>query len=216
VLAPDLGRPDEAYPTMMSLAPNGIRGLIFVALIAAIVSSLGSMMNSIATIFTMDLYKHVRPQTSEHSLVLTGRLAAFIALVIAALAARPLLGNAEQAFQWLQEFTGFFTPGVVTLFVLGMFWSRTTSAGAFAAAIGSALFSLAYKIWWPEVPFMNRVGWVFLLCVATAVLVSLLAGGRVQEKAVDVGRIDFSTRPSFNLAAAIIAAILILLYWYWW
>ncbi len=216
VLLPELERPDEAYPTLMSLAPNGIRGLIFVALIAAIVSSLGSMMNSIATIFTIDLYKPMRPQVSEHSLVFTGRVAAFSALVIAALAARPLLGNAEQAFQWLQEFTGFFTPGVVTLFVLGMFWSRTTSAGAFAAAIASAVLSLAYKIWWPEVPFMNRVGYVFLLCVAIAVAVSLLQGGRVQEKAVNVGRVDFSTHPSFNLAAAIIAAILIALYWYWW
>jgi len=216
VLLPELARPDEAYPSLMSLAPNGIRGLIFVALLAAIVSSLGSMMNSIATIFTMDLYKPMRPQVSEHSLVFTGRVAAFSALVIAALAARPLLGNAEQAFQWLQEFTGFFTPGVVTLFVLGMFWSRTTSAGAFAAAIASAVLSLAYKIWWPEVPFMNRVGYVFLLCVAIAVAVSLLQGGRVQEKAVNVGRVDFSTRPSFNLAAAIIAAILIALYWYWW
>ncbi len=215
VIAPDLDRADEAYPTMMSLAPNGVRGLIFVALIAAIVSSLGSMMNSIATIFTMDLYKPLRPATPERALVTTGRLAAFSALVIASLAARPLLGNAEQAFQWLQEFTGFFTPGVVTLFLLGMFWKGTTSAGAFAAAIASAVLSLGYKLWWPEVPFMNRVGYVFLLCMVIAIVVSLLQGA-TRATVDDAGKTDFTTRPSFNVAAAMIAAILVLLYWYWW
>lgn len=216
VITPDLGRPDEAYPTLMSLAPAGIRGVIFVALVAAIVSSLGSMMNSIATIFTMDLYKPIRTRTPERTLVAIGRSAAFTALVIAALAAQPLLGQAEQAFQWLQEFTGFFTPGVVTLFALGLFWKRATAAGAFAAAIGSAAFSVMFKIWWPEIPFMNRVGYVFLLCIAVAVVVSLAQGGREQTKAVDHRAIDFGTSNSFNIAAACVTAILIGLYWYWW
>lgn len=216
VLVPDLGRPDEAYPTMMSLAPPGIRGVIFVALVAAIVSSLGSMMNSIATIFTMDLYKPLRPDTRETSLVVIGRLAAFTALLIAALAAQPLLGQAEQAFQWLQEFTGFFTPGVVTLFALGLFWKRATAAGAFAAAIGSAVFSLLFKLYWPEIPFMDRVGYVFLLCFAVAVLVSLAQGARVQAQAIDHRTVDFGTSRAFNAAAAGITAILIGLYWYWW
>ena len=216
VLAPGLERPDEAYPTMMRLAPEGVRGLIFVALIAAIVSSLGSMMNSIATIFTMDLYKPLHRQASEKALVTIGRTAAFSALVIAALAARPLLGQAEQAFQWLQEFTGFFTPGVVTLFALGLFWKRATAAGAFAAALGSAAFSLAFRVFWPEIPFMNRVGYVFLLCVAVAVAVSLLQGGRIHPRAIAHERADFGTSPAFNAAAAVIATILIGLYWYWW
>lgn len=216
VLVPDLGRADEAYPAMMALAPVGIRGVIFVALIAAIVSSLGSMMNSIATIFTMDLYRHFRPATGDKGLVTVGRLAAFSALVIACGAARPLLGEAEQAFQWLQEFTGFFTPGVVTLFALGLYWKRATAAGAFAAAIGSAVFSLAFKLYWPEVPFMNRVGYVFLLCMAVAIGVSLVQGGRAQAKAVDNTAIAFDTSNAFNIAAACVTAILIGLYWYWW
>ena len=216
VIAPDLDRADQAYPTLMSLTPAGVRGLILAALIAAIVSSLGSMMNSIATIFTIDLYKPLRPATPETSLVRIGRTVALSALVIAAIAARPLLGEAEQAFQWLQEFTGFFTPGVVTLFVLGMFWKRATARGAFAAAIGSAVFSLLFKIFLPEVPFMNRVGFVFLLCVAVTVVVSLLHGPKIHPKAVHVAGMDFRTSTGFNLSGALIAAVLTGLYWYWW
>ena len=207
---------DRTYPTLMTMAPSGIRGVIFAALVAAIVSSLGSMMNSIATIFTMDLYKPMRPQTSEHQLVTIGRVVAFLAMVIAVIAARPLLQGADQAFQWLQEFTGFFTPGVVTLFVLGMFWKRTTALGALLAALGSAVFSLLFKVYLPEMPFMNRVGWVFLACVAVAVIVSLLQGGKTQAKAIHHEEIDFRTHTLFNVAAGLIAVILIGLYWLWW
>ncbi len=216
VLEPDLAKPDQAYPSMMAYAPDGIRGLIFAALIAAIVSSLGSMVNSIATIFTMDLYRPLRPDTSEGRLVWIGRGVALLALVIAVITARPLLGNAEQAFQFIQEFTGFFTPGIVVLFLLGMFWPRTTAAGALAAAVGSAVFSLLFKLYLPDVPFMNRVGFVFLLCVAAAVVVSLMAGTKEHPDAVRLGNIRFATTPRFNAAAAVISAILIGLYWYWW
>lgn len=216
VLEPDLARPDQAYPTMMSYAPAGIRGLIFAALIAAIVSSLGSMVNSIATIFTMDLYKPMHPSASENRLVWIGRGVAFSALVIAVIAAQPLLGSAEQAFQFIQEFTGFFTPGIVVLFFLGMFWKRTTSAGALTAAIGSAVFSLLFKLSMPEMPFMNRVGYVFLLCAAVAVVVSYIQGGKPHPKAVHHENISFATSARFNTASAIVAMILVGLYWYWW
>lgn len=216
VLEPNLARPDQAYPTMMGLAPAGIRGLIFAALIAAIVSSLGSMVNSIATIFTLDLYKVFHPQATEDNLVRTGRLAALLSMILAVIAARPLLGQAEQAFQFIQEFTGFFTPGIVVLFLLGLFWKRTTAAAAFAAAIGSAAFSIVLKVYFPDIPFMNRVGYVFLVCTTTAVTVSLIGDGRVQKNAVDIGHADFSTSGLFNGAAALIGAVLVGLYWYWW
>ena len=216
VLEPELAQADQAYPTMMGLAPPGIRGLIFAALIAAIVSSLGSMVNSIATIFTLDLYRQFRPQTSENVLVRVGRLAALCAMILAVVAARPLLGQAEQAFQFIQEFTGFFTPGIVVLFLLGLFWKRTTAAGAFAAALGSALFSIVLKVCFPDIPFMNRVGYVFLACAATAVAVSLIGDGRVQKTAVDIGHADLSTSRLFNGASVLIAAVLVGLYWYWW
>ena len=216
VLQADIAKPDQAYPTMMGYAPAGIRGLIFAALVAAIVSSLGSMVNSIATIFTMDLYKPLHPRTSEGGLVWIGRAAAFTALVIAVITARPLLGSAEQAFQFIQEFTGFFTPGIVVLFLLGMFWKRTTASGALAAAIGSAVFSLLFKLALPEVPFMNRVGYVFVLCTALAIVVSLVHSRTAHPKAVHHDQISFATSSRFNAASATVAAVLMGLYWYWW
>lgn len=216
VLQPDLARPDEAYPTMMGLAPAGLKGLVFAALVAAIVSSLGSMMNSIATIFTLDLYKPLLPRSSEGRLVWVGRSVALAAMVIAVLTARPLLGQAEQAFQYIQEFTGFFTPGIVVLFLLGMFWKRTTSLAAVAAAAGSAAFSLLLKLWLPEMPFMNRVGLVFVACFALAVVVSLFDNANGRAKAVDTSGMDFSTSRGFNFASAAVGAVLIGLYWYWW
>ena len=119
-LAPHLGRPDEAYPHLMAMLPTGILGLVFAALIAAIVASMGSKINSIATIFTMDVYRPLRPQTSQQRLVLIGRLTAMSALLIAIVAAKPLLGSFDQAFQYIQEFTGFFTPGICVIFLLSL------------------------------------------------------------------------------------------------
>src|SRR5262249_47113811 len=163
-------RPDQAYPSLMRLLPTGLLGLVFAALIAAIIASMGSKINSIATIFTIDLYKPLNKGASEHRLVLVGRITAVTALVIAMFAAKPLLGNLPQVFQYIQEYTGFVTPGIVVIFMLGMFWKRATTAGAFVAAIGSVAVSTAFKIWAPLIPFMNRVGYTFLICLAAAVL----------------------------------------------
>ena len=137
ILAPHLEQAGQAYPYLMTLLPPGLLGLVFAALIAAIIASMGSKINSIATIFTIDLYKPAFKRASETHLVVVGRLAAIVALVIAMLAAKPLLGNLPQAFQYIQEYTGFVTPGIVVIFVLGMFWSRATTAGAFVGAVGS-------------------------------------------------------------------------------
>ncbi|MEX1146943.1 MAG: sodium/sugar symporter [Sphingomonadales bacterium] len=216
VLAPDLTAPDQAYPEMMKLVPVGIKGLVFAALIAAILSSLGSMMNSISTIFTMDLYRHFRPETKEVSLVGIGRIVAVVAIVTAALIARPLLSNFDQAFQFIQEFTGFFTPGIVVLFVLGLFWSRANAAGALAAAVGSAILSIALKLAWPALPFMDRVGLVFLACLGLAVVFSLLTRAETFEGAEDIKTIDFKTSSSFNMVALSIFLVLVGLYIIWW
>ena len=187
VLAPDLETPDKAYPTVLTLLPAGVLGLVFAALIAAIVSSLASMMNSISTIFTMDLYRHMRGgEESETHLVTIGRIASFSAMIVAMIVAKPLLGNFQQAFQYIQEFTGFFTPGVCALFLLGFFWSKTTANGALATAIGSAAFSVAFKLWWPELPFIDRVGIVFLMCIAVGIGVSALQGAKPHPPDVDV------------------------------
>lgn len=217
VLAPDLGAPDKAYPTIMKLLPTGILGLVFAALIAAIISSLASMMNSISTIFTMDLYRHFgSAQKSEKQLVTVGRMVSFTAIIIAMILARPLLGKFDQAFQYIQEFTGFFTPGVCALFLLGFFWKKTTANGALATAIGSAVLSIAFKLWWPVLPFIDRVGLVFLLCIAIGVVISMMQGAEDHPDAIDYHEIDTSTTTGFNVAAVVIVLMLAALYATWW
>jgi len=217
ILVPNLSTPDQAYPEMMKLVPNGIRGLVFAALIAAIVSSLGSMTNSISTIFTMDLYRNWRPHMSQHHLVLVGRVVSASAMVLAVICAKPLLGNFDQAFQYIQEFTGFFTPGICAIFLLGMFWSKTTTSGALVAAIGSAVLSLALKLGWPTLPFMDRVGLVFLTCVASGVVVSLIQGGnKPHPGAVDLSGIEFKATKGYEIATIGCVLILAGLYATWW
>ena len=116
----------------------------------------------------------------------------------------------------IQEFTGFFTPGICVIFLLGMFWDRTTSAGALTAAIASAALSLIFKLVMPEVPFMNRVGYVFLACLAIAIVISLLQPRRTAALRVDLKNIDYSTSGGFNLAALVVIVILTFLYWRFW
>ncbi|NVJ98202.1 MAG: sodium/sugar symporter [Alphaproteobacteria bacterium] len=215
VLIPDLSKPDQAYPEMMKLVPAGLKGLVFAALIAAILSSLGSMMNSISTIFTMDIYRHFRPQTADGKLVAIGRGVALLAIIVAMLTAQPLLGQFDQAFQYIQEFTGFFTPGIVVLFLLGLFWRRATATGALAAAIGSFVLSAACWAWWPSLPFMDRVGLVFLACAGLAIGVSLMS--KTPTATADgIGDVDFATSASFNAAAVATMLVLAALYITWW
>lgn len=217
MLAPDLEAPDKAYPTVMNLLPTGLLGLVFAALIAAIVSSLASMMNSISTIFTMDLYRHMaKDEKSEQQLVTVGRTVSFSAMVIAIIVARPLLGNFDQAFQYIQEFTGFFTPGVCALFLMGFFWKKTTSNAALGMALGSAAFSIAMKLWAPAVPFMDRVGYVFLACIAVGVVMSLIQGAEEHPDAIDYATVDTRTTSGFNFGALAIILMLIALYAAWW
>jgi solute:Na+ symporter, SSS family len=145
-----------------------------------------------------------------------GRITAVVALVIAILAAKPLLGSFDQAFQYIQEFTGFFTPGICVIFLLGMFWERCTATGALVAAIASAVISFALKILAPWLPFMDRVGVVFLVCLLIAVVLSLLQTRRDPALRVDLKNIDYSTSAGFNVAALAVTAILIALYATWW
>ncbi|WP_188149683.1 sodium/sugar symporter [Teredinibacter waterburyi] len=216
VLAPELERPDQAYPSMMQLMPVGVKGLVFAALVAAIVSSLASMTNSISTIFTMDLYSYYKKNETQKHYVTVGRVVSLVSLTLAVICAKPLLGQAEQAFQYIQEFTGFFTPGICVLFLLGMFWKKANANSAMVAALGSFLLSIVLKYLWPELPFMDRVGLVFILCVILAVVTALITGGKDQENAVNLDDIQFKTRSSYNVAAIAVICILIALYSAWW
>ncbi len=226
ILAPNLNKPDQAYPTMMRFLPPGILGLVFAALIAAIIASTASKINSIATIFTLDIYAKIRGVRSDaedgvrgsedRRLVLVGRITAAIAIVLAMITARPLLGKSDQAFQYIQEYTGFFTPGIVVIFVLGLFWKRATEPGALAAAIGSFLLSLALKYAAPELPFMNRMLVVFLAALALAAAVSLLRPAANGRNLIAMGEVDYTTTTGFNVAAVGVVLVLIALYATWW
>jgi SSS family solute:Na+ symporter len=217
MLAPALQTPDAAYPSMMRLLPTGVLGLVFAALVAAIVASLASKINSVATIFTLDFYaKHSRRSDDQQHLVRVGRIAAATAIVIGILSAKPLLGSFDQAFQYIQEYTGFFTPGIVVIFLFGLFWKRANEAGALAAAIGSFLLSIMLKLAWPSLPFMDRVGLVFLLALALAVLVSLLTPAKVTSEPITTSGIDYHTPVSFRMGSLGVVLVLIALYVVFW
>jgi len=214
VLLPELERADQAYPQLMMMMPSGLKGLVFAALVAAIVSSVASMSNSIATIFTMDIYQSIAPERSQRHNVFVGRLVSLIALMIALVTAKPLMGQIDQAFQYIQEFTGFFTPGIVVLFLLGMFWPRATANGALAAAVSSAVISLLFKLLWPELPFIDRVGLVFILCLFIGAVVSLQ--GRQPQTEQASYPVSFQTSASFNLSSLMVCLIVAAFYLTWW
>jgi solute:Na+ symporter, SSS family len=216
VLAPDLARSDQAYPTLMAMLPTGIKGLVFAALVAAIVASTGSKINSIATIFTMDLYRAARPDAGQRTLVRVGRIVALVSIIIAIVITRPFLSNFKQGFQYIQDFTGFVTPGICVIFLLGLFWERTTATAAMVAALVTVLMSAAFRIWLPGYPFMNRVGWCFVAGMVIAVAISLAAPRRQTALRVDIRNVDFSTSTGFNIAALIVDATLAALYYVWW
>jgi len=208
---------DRAYPEVMKIMPSGLRGLIFAALIAAIVSSLASMVNSISTIFTMDIYRDKIAQGREEKHYVTvGRITAIIAMVIALILAKPLLGDMEGAFQKIQEWTGFVAPGIVAVFLMGMFYKRTNSAGAFAMLFVSVAVSAIFYFAFPGFPFVNRIWVIFLGCLAIGAIVSHVTSMPKAGQAVVLGDINFKTSRGFNLWTLIIAIILIALYAIFW
>lgn len=221
MLVTDIEKPDQAYPKMMALLPTGVLGLVFAALIAAIVASLASKINSVSTIFTLDFYnkRSRQPGATPHAethLVKVGRIAATVAIVLAVLTAKPLLGSFDQGFQYIQEYTGFFTPGIVVIFMLGLFWKRANEAGAIAAAVGSFALSIALKLAWPELPFMDRVGLVFLLALALAVIVSLTLRASSDPNRIRTDDVSYATTGAFNAGAVGVIGILVALYAAFW
>jgi solute:Na+ symporter, SSS family len=209
-------RPDEAYPLLMTTLPHGLLGFVFVALVAAIIASMGSTLSSIAAIFSHDVLRNMDSKAGARLEIISGRFVAIVALLIAMAAAMPILGHVDQAFQYIQEFTGFITPGVLTIFLLGMFWDRATEGGALAAAIGSVLASVAFYVFLPHVAFVNRVGYVFLVCLALAGVVSLMQKPRPAIAHMDIAGVDYSTSTFYNVACFVILAILAAIYTIWW
>jgi solute:Na+ symporter, SSS family len=208
---------DRAYPTLLQLLPVGLKGLAFAALTAAIVSSLASMANSTSTIFTMDIYnKYIEKNPSESKQVLVGRLTAAIAFIVAAIVA-PALGQLDQAFQFIQEYTGFISPGVFAIFLLGVFWKKTTSNAALVGAALSIPLSVVLKLMWTDLPFLDRMGVVFLTLLVLMVTISLIEGkGKDHPKGIEISKDLFQSSAGFKIGAMFIILITTALYIVFW
>jgi len=216
--ADPITRSDQAYPWLLQhFVPVGIKGLAFAALVAAIVSSLASMLNSTATIFTLDIYKtYINKNASEVNVVKTGRITSLVALVIAVCAAQPLLGSLDQAFQFIQEFTGFITPGICAIFLFGLFWKRTTANAALWGVGLSIPLSFLFLVFVPGLPFMNRWGVVFLILSAIMITLSLIGSRADHPKAVVLERGFFHTTTRFKVWATLLTGVVAALYILFW
>ena len=231
--------PDKAYPVLLNLLPAGLKGLSFAALTAAIVASLAGKANSISTIFTLDIYKkRLRPEADEKKMVQVGKITVVVAMILGVIIA-PLLGiDKKGGFQYIQEYTGFVSPGIFAMFILGFFWKKTTSNAALFATIGGFAFSLFLKFL-PglmnltflqqfgfakanvdgifEIPFLDRMGFVFLVSVTGMMLISLVENRNgVKTNGLEIESKMFKMSPSFTVGALIICGILAALYTIYW
>ncbi|REE80580.1 SSS family solute:Na+ symporter [Lutibacter oceani] len=223
---PTLEQADKAYPWLLQFLPTGMKGVAFAALAAAIVSSLASMLNSTSTIFTMDIYKqYINPTASDKSTVNVGRISAAVALIIASIMA-PLLGGIDQAFQFIQEYTGIVSPGILAVFMLGLFWKKTTNKAAIVGALASIPIALYFKVapngWstssaFVNVPFMDQMGYTVLLTAGIIALVSYMQHkGADDEKGIPITKELFKTSPLFNIGAFAVMLIIVALYAAFW
>ncbi len=214
---------DNAYPWLISsFVPTGLKGLVIAALAAAIVSSLASMLNSASTIYTMDIYKpYIAPKVKEKtgkdvSLVLVGQISAGLFLVIACLIA-PLLGSVGQMFQYIQEYTGLVSPGILALFLLGLFWKKTTNKGAITGVVLSIPIALALKFFPIDMPFIDQMFYTCLLTMAIIVMVSLCTCEKDDDvRAISLTADMFQTKRDFHIAAYAICVLLVVIYAVFW
>ena len=223
---PSLDATDKAYPWLLQLLPVGLKGLAFAALTAAIVSSLASMLNSTSTIFTLDIYKqYVGKKASDKTIVSVGRISAAVALVIAASIA-PLLQNLGQAFQFIQEYTGVVSPGILAVFLLGLFWKQTSNRGAIIGALASIPVAMYFKVapkgwsdssFFIDVPFMDQMGYTLLITILIIALVSKKEHKNKDDvKGIPLVKNIFKTSSVFNAGAFVLMLILTALYAFFW
>ena len=224
--SPTTEQADMAYPWLLQLLPVGLKGLAFAALSAAVVSSLASMLNSTSTIFTMDIYKpYINKNADDKTTVNIGRLSAGIALIIACIVA-PLLDTLDQAFQFIQEYTGIVSPGILAVFILGLFWKKATNKAAIVGVLSSIPIAMYFKVapnewsdsgFFVDVPFMDQMGYTAVLTMIIIVLYSLFQHkGRNDEKGIPITNEMFKTSPLFNIGAFAIMIILVVLYALFW
>lgn len=217
-------KPDHAYPTLMNLLPAGLKGVAFAALTAAIVASLAGKANSISTIFSLDIYrKYFNKEASEKKLVRVGRWAVIISMLIAAVVT-PALKSLDQAYQFIQEYVGFISPGVLAIFALGLFWKRTTAPAAMAGALLTIPISTVLKFlpqWtngaFPDFPFLDRMSITFVVIVAIMVIMSLTSPKAESDShVIELDKTLFKVTPGFIMSSIIIFGILAGLYTIFW
>ncbi len=212
---------DRAYPVLLNLLPVGLKGLSFAALTAAVVASLAGKANSISTIFTLDVFKpYFAKDMTEKKLVLVGRWTIVVAMILA-IVISPFMGIEKKGgFQFIQEMTGLLSPGIFAAFIMGFFWKKTNSAGAFFAIVGGFALALAmHNNWlpgtdWTTVPFLDRMGWVFVICVVVMFVLSLVLPD--EKKGLEVDSSMFKTSKGFAVGATVVIATIIFLYSYFW
>ncbi|MHB8208038.1 sodium:solute symporter family transporter [Mucilaginibacter sp.] len=234
---------NKAYPSVLNLLPTYLKGLSFAALTAAIVASLAGKANSIATIFTLDIYKKaIKVDATEKNLVNTGKIAVVVAMVLGVLLSfvigDMLMGEGKQGFQYIQEYTGFVSPGIFAMFILGFFWKKATSNAALFATVGGLVFAIIFKFlpYWTnlsfmapfgysklnadgvyEIPFMDRMGFVFVICIVGMYIISMIENAKgLRTNGLEVDASMFKTNKSFTIGAIIICVILTALYTIFW
>jgi len=234
---------NKAYPSLLNLLPNYMKGLSFAALTAAIVASLAGKINSIATIFTLDIYKKAfDPEASEKKLVNLGKIslvvATFLGVILSLIIGEQLMGEGKQGFQYIQEYTGFVSPGIFAMFILGFFWKKATSNAALFATIGGLIFAVIFKFL-PyfanlsflsaygfsklnadkvyEIPFLDRMGFVFVICIVGMYIISMVENARgVKPNGLEVDASMFKTTKGFAIGSLAVCIILTVLYTIFW
>ena len=235
--------PDKAYPVLLNLLPTGLKGLSFAALTAAVVASLAGKVNSISTIFTLDIFqKKIQPAASEITLVRVGKITVFISMLLAVIIA-PFLGiDKKGGFEFIQEYTGFVSPGIFAMFILGFFWKKASSSAALFATIGGFAFSVLFKFL-PrfmnleflhgsgfsylmeqkdgslayEIPFIDRMGFVFIIAIFGMIIISLIdAKNGIKAKGLEIDRSMFKINNAFAVGTLIICGLLVALYSFFW
>jgi SSS family solute:Na+ symporter len=231
--------PDRSYPVLLNLLPSGLKGLSFAALTAAVVASLAGKANSISTIFTLDIYKKVfNKEATDKTLVSTGKIAVVVAMILGGLICTHMGIDKKGGFQFIQEYTGFVSPGIFAMFILGFFWKKTTSSAAVFGAVGGFALSVFFKFL-PmfanlsflastgfskrtdagvyEIPFLDRMGFVFIICMVGMYLISMYETARgVKTNGLEIDASMFKTSRGFTIGAIVICVTLSVLYTIFW
>ncbi len=233
-----VGGKDGAYSAVLTFLPTGLKGLSVAALTAAIVASLAGKVNSISTIYTLDIHKkYIQKEAGEKQQVNIGRLAVFAAMLLAVLFTwNDVLGiGGVGGFTYIQKYTGFISPGVFAMFFLGMFWKRTTGAAAIVGVILGFLLSVLFNEYAPalfgndtllytaypngkggfEIPFHICMGLSFFFTMLVMILMSF-AGPKVNPKAFETEPGMFKVKPQTTVLIVITLLIIVALYVKFW